>query len=144
MRSLGGDGPDVTFVPASAEDALDLADDQVDRLLDEGWEPRHVALITTKSRHPVQLDLQESRGDEGYWESFWDEDEVFYGTVLGCKGMERRGVVLCINSADTERARERLYVGMSRATDRLIVVGDPDWIREVGGERVARRLGVTP
>jgi len=56
--------------------------------------------------------------------------------------MERRGVVLCINSADTERARERLYVGMSRATDRLIVVGDPAWIREVGGEQVARHLGI--
>ncbi len=142
MRPLGGEGPEVTFVPASPANARDLADDQVEALLDEGWAPHHIALITTKSRHPVQRDLQETRGDEGYWESFWDEEDVFYGTVLGCKGMERRGVVLCINSADTERARERLYVGMSRATDRLIVVGDPAWIREVGGEQVARHLGI--
>ena len=41
-----------------------------------------------------------------------------------------------------DRARERLYVGMSRATDVLVVVGDPDTVRRVGGEQVARRLGV--
>ncbi|QDO88227.1 nuclease [Ornithinimicrobium ciconiae] len=142
MRLLGGDGPAVMFVPGAAEDALDVADDQVDKLLDEGWEPHHIALITTQSRHPQQRELQQTRGDQGYWESFWDQEEVFYGTVLGCKGMERRAVVLCINSTDTDRARERLYVGMSRATDRLVVVGDPDWIREVGGGAVARALGL--
>lgn len=142
MRPLGGDGPDVTFVPADTAAALDAADDQVDLLLEEGWEPEHVALITTGSRHPQQRELQESRGDEGYWESFWDAEEVFYGTVLGCKGMERRAVVLCVNSSSVERAREKLYVGMSRATDRLIVVGDPVWIREVAGHEVARRLAL--
>ncbi len=142
MRPLGGDGPDVTFIATSTDEALDTSDDQVDLLLDEGWDPQQVALITTGSRHPQQRELQETRGDESYWQSFWDADEVFYGTVLGCKGMERRAVVLCLNSENTERARERLYVGMSRATDRLIVVGDPAWVREVGGDQVARRLGI--
>lgn len=32
---------------------------------------------------------------------------------------------------------------MSRATDVLVVVGDPDVIRRVGGEDVARRLGIS-
>ncbi len=41
-----------------------------------------------------------------------------------------------------DRSREKLYVGMSRATDQLIVVGDPDVVREMGGPEVARRLGV--
>ena len=41
-----------------------------------------------------------------------------------------------------DRARERLYVGMSRATDMLVVVGDPAVIREVGGDAVARKLGI--
>lgn len=84
MRHLGGEGPEVTLVPTTAEEALATADDQVDLLLDEGWEPQHVALITTGSRHPQQIDLTERRGQDGYWASFWDEDEVFYGTVLGC------------------------------------------------------------
>nr|WP_306237735.1 MULTISPECIES: ATP-binding domain-containing protein [unclassified Ornithinimicrobium] len=142
MRQLGGDGPEVTFIPTTADEAVDVADDQVDQLLDAGWEPRHVALITTQSRHPQQIELTEHRGQEGYWASFWDADEVFYGNVLGCKGMERRAVVLCINSDATARAAERLYVGMSRATDQLVVVGDPAWVREVGGYEVARKLGL--
>jgi hypothetical protein len=52
-------------------------------------------------------------------------------------------VVLCVNESTVrERARERLYVGMSRATDELVVVGDPDLIRQVGGDEVASRLGL--
>jgi ATP-dependent exoDNAse (exonuclease V) alpha subunit len=35
-----------------------------------------------------------------------------------------------------------LYVGMSRATDQLVVVGDPEVVREVAGADVARRLGI--
>jgi hypothetical protein len=31
---------------------------------------------------------------------------------------------------------------MSRATDVLVVVGDPDTVRRVGGDDVARRLGL--
>ena len=56
--------------------------------------------------------LQESEGQDGYWRTFWDKDCVFYGHVLGCKGLERRVVVLCVNERmPRERARERLYVG---------------------------------
>ena len=92
--------------------------------------------------HPVQVEQQESLGQEGYWRSFWDGDDVFYGHVLGCKGLERRVVILCVNEkVGQERARERLYVGMSRATEQLIVVGDPAVIAEIGGPGVAARLG---
>ena len=31
---------------------------------------------------------------------------------------------------------------MSRATDHLIVVGEPEMIREIGGDLVAQRLGI--
>jgi hypothetical protein len=81
-------------------------------------------------------------GPVGYWRSFWEDDDVFYGHVHGCKGLERKAVVLCVNSKGTERAKEMLYVGMSRATDRLIVIGDPRTIREIGGEEVAFQLGI--
>jgi ATP-dependent exoDNAse (exonuclease V) alpha subunit len=37
-----------------------------------------------------------------------------------------------------------LYVGMSRATDQLVVVGDPNFVREIGGSQVAVRLGLEP
>ena len=34
------------------------------------------------------------------------------------------------------------YVGLSRATDRLIVVGDPDARWRMGGPDVCRQLGI--
>ena len=143
MEVRGGEGPEVTFVAASVEDSLDVADEQVEALFDEGWSARDIALITLGQRHPVQVERQESAGQQGYWDQFWDTDDIFYGHVLGFKGMERRAVVLCVNEDGTrDRAAERLYVGLSRATDRLVVVGDPRVIASMGGPDVCRRLGI--
>jgi len=140
MRLLGGDGPDVRLVECAAADSLDRADDEVEALLDEGWRPEDVALLATGSRHPEQVTRQ-GAGPEAYWESFWDVDQVFYGHVLGFKGLERRAVVLALNESEpSERSRERLYVGLSRARDQLVVCGDPDYITQVGGAAVLRRL----
>jgi hypothetical protein len=142
MYSRGGEGPAVRFVDSSDGDPLDVADDEVDRLLDAGWDPQHVALLTTGHRHPIQVERTDFHDQDGYWRTYWDDD-VFYGHVLGCKGLERRAVVLCLNEdGSRDRARERLYVGMSRATDELVVVGDPETVRRVAGDDVARRLGV--
>src|SRR6478735_2668011 len=143
MYARGGDGPAVRFVAAPTAEALSVADDQVDLLLEEGWKPGSICLLTTGHRHPIQLERTDFHDQDGYWKTFFDEDDVFYGHVLGCKGLERSAVVLCVNEkGERDRARERLYVGMSRATDLLVVVGDPDVIRRVGGDQVARRLGI--
>src|SRR5699024_1589488 len=104
MRLEGGDGPAVTFVQTGTEEALAVADDQVDLLLDEGWGPEDIALLTTGRRHPVQVERQEDLGQRGYWRTFWEDEDVFFGHVLGAKGMERRVVVLCVNEDGT---RER-------------------------------------
>lgn len=142
MYAGGDSGPDVELVRCTSDEAINAADDVVDSLFEDGWEATDIALLTTGRRHPVQVEQQESLGQEGYWRSFWDGDDVFYGHVLGCKGLERRVVILCVNEkVGQERARERLYVGMSRATEQLIVVGDPDVIAEIGGPGVAARLG---
>ncbi|MFN2319981.1 MAG: NERD domain-containing protein [Dermatophilaceae bacterium] len=143
MYARGGDGPDVRFVPCAAGEALEAADDQIDPLLEDGWRPEDIMLLTTGARHAEQAALQESLGQDGYWATFWDSDLVFYGHVLGCKGLERKVVVLCVNDHGLKpRARERLYVGLSRATDLLVVVGPPELIREMGGPEVAKRLGI--
>jgi hypothetical protein len=140
MRLGDVDGPDVRLVECTSKEALDRADDVVEELLDEGWRPQDVALLSTGSRHPEQVQRQLA-GQDGYWASFWDEDQVFYGHVLGFKGLERRVVVLALNDeAPGERSRERLYVGLSRPRDQLVVCGDPDYIAEVGGPAVLRRL----
>ena len=144
MYSPGGEGPAVRFVAASKDEAMDAADDEVEALLDAGWNPGSHCLLTTGHRHPEQQAQTERHGHLGYWRSFWEGEDEFYGHVLGSKGLERKAVVLCVNeSGERDRARERLYVGMSRATDMLVVVGDPDVVRRVGGDQVASRLGIS-
>ena len=92
---------------------MNAGDDEVELLLEEGWRPEDVALLTTGSRHPEQKERQ-AAGNAAYWDSFWDADQVFYGHVLGFKGLERRAVVLVVNEESAfERSRERLYVGLS-------------------------------
>jgi superfamily I DNA/RNA helicase len=140
MSAAGSDGPPVRFIPCATEDAVGVADDEADRLLDEGWPTEHVALLTTGSRHPVQVERQ-AEGQDAYWASYWDTDDLFYGHVLGFKGLERSAVVLAVNGfRDEARAKEMLYVGLSRARDLLVVCGDLELIRRVGGEGVVRRL----
>lgn len=146
MRYRGGDGDPVRFIPCTEEESVSIADDAVEALLAEGWLPGQVALLTTGSRHPEQVERQRQwqegqREQEAYWSSFWDSDQVFYGHVLGFKGLERPAVVLAVNGFGADgRGREKLYVGLSRARDRLVVCGDPDRIGEVGGEAVLKRL----
>lgn len=142
MRFLGGEGPAVSFVACSRDDALSVGDDQIEALLEQGWRPEDLALLTTGSRHPEQAERQKE-GHKAYWDTFWDADQVFYGHVLGFKGLERRAVVLVVNEASQfDRSRERLYVGLSRARDQLVVCGEPDFIRQVGGPDLARRLNL--
>ena len=142
MRFLGGEGPAVRFVACAREDAIAAGDDEVEKLLGEVWRPEDVALLTTGTRHPEQKERQ-AGGTAAYWDSFWDAEQVFYDHVLGFKGLERRAVVLVVNEESAfERSRERLYVGLSRARDQLVVCGDPDFIREVGGQDLARRLNL--
>ncbi len=140
MRSRGGLGPEVRFVACSSDAAVTTADDLVDELLESGWRPEDIALLTTGSRHPEQASRQEEGQDE-YWTSFWDTDQVFYGHVLGFKGLERRVVVLAVNdSSPRDRAKERLYVGLSRARDELVVCADPGYLAEIGGTELADRI----
>ncbi len=142
MRFLGGEGPAVSFVACSRDEALSVGDDQIEALIEQGWRPEDLALLTTGGRHPEQTERQKD-GHKAYWDTFWDTDQVFYGHVLGFKGLERRAVVLVVNEVSQfDRSRERLYVGLSRARDQLVVCGDPDFIRAVGGPDLAHRLNL--
>ena len=84
MRLGDVDGPEVRFVECLPGDALEQADDAVDKLLDDGWRPQDVALLTTGSRHPEQTARQEA-GPDSYWATFWDEDRCSTGTCSASK-----------------------------------------------------------
>ena len=86
----------------------------------------------------MQVERQ-AEGQDAYWASYWENDDLFYGHVLGFKGLERPAIVLAVNGfRHEERAREMLYVGLSRARDLLVVCGD------LGADPPRRRRGRGP
>ena len=97
--------------------------------------------IDDEDRHNLQVEAVGGPGWDAYWDEFFRADDVFYGHVLGFKGLERQVVVLAVNGfKDPGRAREMLYVGLSRARTQLVVCGDLEAIAKVGGEGVRKRL----
>ncbi len=133
----GMKGPPVRFIPCPQDEAIDQADSQVDRLLGEGWGPGQIALLVTGTRHQLQKEMIDYHGWDGYWDAFFAAGDVFYGHVLGFKGLERPVVVLAVNGL---RDESRLYVGLSRARSCLVVCGDLDQIAAVGGAGLRQRL----
>src|SRR5690606_20233346 len=139
------EGAPVRFVEADAQEAVASADDVVEKLMDEGGEPGQIALLTTRSRHPVQKEQIDLYGFDAYWDGFFAAKEVFYGHVLNFKGLERPVVVLAVNGfGSDERAPQLLYVGLSRARSLLVVVGDGGDIWDAGGPEVWERISTGP
>lgn len=135
------EGAPVRYLESTSQEAIATADDVVESLMDEGWEPGQIALLTTRSRHPVQKEQIDLYGYDGYWDEFFAATDVFYGHVLNFKGLERPVVVLAVNGfASAERAPQLLYVGLSRARSLLVVVGDGGEIWDAGGPEVWSRL----
>lgn len=115
----------IEFVEANESKVMQIADDIIERLTDkEHWNPGEIALLTTKSRHPVHAQIS-SKDRDAYWAEFWTNENVFYGTVGGFKGLERPVVVLAIDGFhNAEDFNDFMYVGLTRARDKLIIVGD--------------------
>ncbi|WP_449372007.1 NERD domain-containing protein [Arthrobacter psychrolactophilus] len=137
----GSTGMAVRLVECATNDAMDVAGDCIDALIDDGWANNQIALLTTKNRHPIHLDYSDRNEIGEYWRAFHANDAEFYGHVLGFKGLERSVVVLCVNGfKDMARAAELLYVGLSRARTLLVVVGNSELITEAGGKQLGLAL----
>ncbi len=146
-RHLGIEGPAVEFQPCTFDQAQAVADDAVEGLLMQGWEPPDIACLTTRHKHEVRKEYEGEDDEEivrkkaEYWNLCWSGEDVFYATVSAFKGLERRVVVLAIDGpGDFPRTRETLYTGMTRARDLLIICGDLQDIRQSGGEALAAAL----
>jgi superfamily I DNA/RNA helicase len=117
----------IDFIECPQNEVVSRADDYVAKLVDEdGWQPEEIVLLTTKSRHPVQIEMESHGGKEEYYQRLWSEGEVFYATVGGFKGLERSVVVLAIDGYhNAEDLDNFIYVGLTRARDKLAVIADP-------------------
>ena len=140
VSARGGEGFPVEYVDCPPDAVMDQADEAVQSLVERrGWLPEHVALLTTKHRHPVHVERGADKTE--YWQDLWSSDDVFYSTVAGFKGLERPVVVLAVDGFhDGAPPASVLYAGMSRARDLLIVVGPSAVIAPVLGDKGMRRL----
>ena len=142
MRYLGGDGPDVAFVPAHGTTPWDAGDDQIDKVPRGG--------LATPGRRATHHQQPAPRTDRPPGRGWCREvlgqlgcGSGLYGHVLGFSDWERRAVVPRGTTRELFESLswERLYVSCrGPAIGALQVCGDLEFIVKVGGPDLARRL----
>ncbi|MEU1513688.1 hypothetical protein ABZ490_16265 [Streptomyces sp. NPDC005811] len=127
--------PQIQLIPASAQGALDAAEEAVDLLLDSGRAPGDVLVVTTGEQHPWAVH-ELSFGEASYWAQHDAGDDVFYtdGAAAGRAGV--RPVVVVAVNGDAESAAAALSTARTRAGSLLICCGDPQQINTVLGAGV--------
>ncbi|WP_435612798.1 hypothetical protein [Streptomyces sp. bgisy159] len=125
--------PQVQLIPASAEGALDAAEEAVDLLLESGRAPGEVLVVTTGEPHPWATH-ELSFGEASYWAQHDARDDVFYLDAASVgRAAERPVVVVAVNGGPASAAATALPLAHSRAGALLIVCGDPQQINAVLG-----------
>ncbi|CAL9581262.1 hypothetical protein [Streptomyces sp. enrichment culture] len=128
--------PQIQLIPASAEGALDAAEEAVDLLLDSGRAPGDVLVITTGEQHPWAAH-ELSFGETSYWAQHDAGDDVFYAdAAVAGRAASRPVVVVAINGGTDAVAAQALPLALNRAGGLLIVCGDPQQINAVLGAGV--------
>ncbi|MEU7425487.1 hypothetical protein [Streptomyces sp. NPDC040750] len=124
--------PQIQLVPATAEGALDAAEEAVDLLLESGRAPGEVLVITTGARHPW-AEHELSFGEASYWAQHDAGDDVFYTDATVVSRAASRPVVVVAVNGDSAAVAAALPLAHSRAGALLIVCGDPQQINSVLG-----------
>ncbi|WP_079143722.1 hypothetical protein [Streptomyces luteocolor] len=128
--------PQIQLIPASAEGALDAAEEAVDLLLDSGRAPGDVLVITTGEPHPWATH-ELSFGEAAYWAQHDAGDDVFYADAAALtRAVTRPVVVVAVNGGSEETAVAALPAALARAGALLIVCGDPQRINSLLGAGV--------
>ncbi|MFJ8995910.1 hypothetical protein ACIRQH_36575 [Streptomyces sp. NPDC102279] len=131
--------PQLQLIPASAEGALDAAEEAVDLLLDSGRAPGEVLVITTGDLHPWAAH-ELSFGEVAYWAQHEAGDDVFYADADAAaavgRAVSRPVVVVAVNGGSAEAVASGLPLALGRAGALLIVCGDPQQINSVLGAGV--------
>ncbi|WP_374778435.1 hypothetical protein OG756_28800 [Streptomyces sp. NBC_01310] len=128
--------PQIQLIPASAEGALDAAEEAVDLLLDTGRAPGDILVLTSGDPHPWAAH-ELSFGEAAYWALHDAADDVFYADAAQVQRAGGRPVVVfAANGGATETVAGALPVALTRAGALLIVCGDPQQINSVLGAGV--------
>ncbi|MFD9521482.1 hypothetical protein [Streptomyces sp. NPDC059979] len=128
--------PQIQLIPASAEGALDAAEEAVDLLLDTGRAPGDILVLTSGDPHPWAAH-ELSFGEAAYWALHDAADDVFYADAAQVQRAGGRPVVVfAANGGATETVTGALPVALTRAGALLIVCGDPQQVNSVLGAGV--------
>ncbi|MFF4396114.1 hypothetical protein [Streptomyces sp. NPDC001480] len=128
--------PQIQLIPASAEGALDAAEEAVDLLLESGRAPGEVLVITTGEPHPWAAH-ELTFGEASYWAQHDAGDDVFYtDAAVASRAVSRPVVVVAVNGGPDTAAATALPLAHARAGALLIVCGDPQQINSVLGAGV--------
>jgi hypothetical protein len=127
--------PQIQLVPASAEGALDAAEEAVDLLLESGRTPGDVLVITTGEPHPWAAH-ELSFGEASYWAQHDARDDVFYADAAVAGRAASRPVVVVAVNGGPDVVATALPLALGRAGALLIVCGDPQQINSVLGAGV--------
>ncbi|MEU3912869.1 MULTISPECIES: hypothetical protein [unclassified Streptomyces] len=128
--------PQVQLIPASAEGALDAAEEAVDLLLDTGRAPGDILVITTGDPHPWAAH-ELSFGEASYWAQHDAGDDVFYADAAHVQRAAGRPVVVfAANGGPAGATAAALPVALARAGALLVVCGDAKQINSVLGAGV--------
>lgn len=142
IESSGLPGGPVGFVQCPTEFAHKGADETVDLMLNAGWPADKIMILTTNKRHGIQLELSDDGSNKDkYWRYFFDNESFFASNAYAFKGLEKPVVVIALDGWKPDaRPRELLYTAITRATDKVVIVGDIDLIRKEFGDQFADRL----
>ncbi|MGW3322076.1 hypothetical protein [Streptomyces virginiae] len=128
--------PQIQLIPASAEGALDAAEEAVDLLLDTGRAPGDILVLTSGDPHPWAAH-ELSFGEAAYWALHDAGDDVFYADAAQVQRAAGRPVVVfAANGGAVDSIAGALPVALTRAGALLIVCGDPQQINSVLGAGV--------
>ncbi|MFF9980581.1 hypothetical protein [Streptomyces erythrochromogenes] len=128
--------PQIQLIPASAEGALDAAEEAVDLLLDTGRAPGDILVLTTGDPHPWAAH-ELSFGEAAYWALHDAGDDVFYADAAQAERAAGRPVVVfAANGGTIDTVVGSLPVALTRAGALLIVCGDATQINSVLGAGV--------
>jgi hypothetical protein len=123
---LTGDGPPVRFVRVPRDRVVGRVGEIARRLVrDEGFRPADVAALW--------LYHNPWRGDPGGLIAQDEAGQVITTNTAAFKGLERPVVVLGLDLREDRTAAEQqrnLYAAATRARSLLVVVGDPDQLRD--------------
>ncbi|MFH9349896.1 hypothetical protein [Kitasatospora sp. NPDC017646] len=114
---------EVQCIAAAPAQALERADDAVDRLLDSGRNPGDILVLTVGEAHPWQQH-ELSFGEERYWAQLTEGGDVFYADAALTRPIRREVVVLVVNGGSAARAAEAYTGALGRATALLVVCGE--------------------